>query len=86
MLRVADTGCGIPCGDLERMFSDGYTTKRGHRGAGLHTSANYLAQMGGTISAERLTNGTAITMVLARERDANEAARDPDPLLTSGAA
>ena len=47
--RIRDTGEGIPRENLERIFTYGYTTKADGHGFGLHTCANYVRQMGGTI-------------------------------------
>jgi signal transduction histidine kinase len=52
ILRIADTGEGIPADALERLFSYGFTTKPEGHGFGLHTCANYLHQMGGHLVAE----------------------------------
>ena len=51
-LCVRDTGVGIPAENLEKVFSYGFTTKAAGHGFGLHTCANYVKQMGGTLTAE----------------------------------
>jgi two-component system, NtrC family, sensor kinase len=51
-LVVADSGEGIPRENLDRLFSYAFTTKRGGHGFGLHTCANYLKQMGGSLTVE----------------------------------
>jgi DNA-binding LacI/PurR family transcriptional regulator/signal transduction histidine kinase len=51
-ILVRDTGVGIPPENLERVFSYGFTTKAAGHGFGLHTCANYVKQMGGTLTAE----------------------------------
>lgn len=49
---VTDTGPGIPPETLEKVFSHGFTTKKSGHGFGLHSSANYLTEMGGRMWAE----------------------------------
>ena len=53
-IRIAftDTGCGILPENLKRIFSYGFTTKREGHGFGLHSSANYIKEMGGLMWAE----------------------------------
>jgi len=63
-LRVTDAGEGIPEGNLLRVFSYGFTTKAGGHGFGLHTCANHVARMGGTIHAESDGAGRGASFVL----------------------
>ena len=51
MLRVADTGCGIPADRIETMFEDFNTTKRQGLGLGLAITKKIVDQSGGTIAA-----------------------------------
>ncbi len=51
-LCVRDTGVGIPAENLDKVFSYGFTTKAAGHGFGLHTCANYVKQMGGTLTVE----------------------------------
>ncbi|MDJ0840227.1 MAG: response regulator [Acidobacteriota bacterium] len=48
-IRVCDTGHGIPADKLDRIFSHGFTTKPKRQGFGLHTSANLMTEMGGSL-------------------------------------
>lgn len=52
-LDCADTGVGIPSGDLERVFEKGFSTKRdkGNQGIGLHWCATAINALGGRIWA-----------------------------------
>jgi DNA-binding LacI/PurR family transcriptional regulator/signal transduction histidine kinase len=75
-LRVRDEGEGIPEADLMRIFAYGFTTKLGGNGFGLHTCANHVAQMGGTIHAESPGPGRGASFVL-RFRPAAQA--EPPP-------
>jgi signal transduction histidine kinase len=52
VLRLADRGRGIPEGELEAVFRHGFTTRPEGQGFGLHSCANYMAEMGGSIAAE----------------------------------
>jgi DNA-binding LacI/PurR family transcriptional regulator/signal transduction histidine kinase len=63
-LRVTDAGEGIPEANLLRVFSYGFTTKTGGHGFGLHTCANHVARMGGTILAESGGEGKGASFVL----------------------
>jgi len=51
-VRVKDSGCGIPSENITKIFSHGFTTKKGGHGFGLHSCANYMKEMGGEIRAE----------------------------------
>ena len=57
VLKVADTGEGIPADKLERIFVFGFTTKPEGHGFGLHACANYIHQMGGRILVESEGSG-----------------------------
>lgn len=48
---VDDNGQGIAADDLTRIFAYGFTTKSNGHGFGLHSCANAMAEMGGSISA-----------------------------------
>jgi len=63
-LRVIDTGQGIPAGFLKSIFGQGFTTKTEGHGFGLHSCANYMAEMGGKIWAESPGPGKGATFVL----------------------
>ncbi len=51
-IQVKDNGVGIDGTVLAEVFSHGYTTKKEGHGFGLHSCANYLAEMRGKISVE----------------------------------
>jgi DNA-binding LacI/PurR family transcriptional regulator/signal transduction histidine kinase len=63
-LRVCDAGEGIAEANLLRVFGYGFTTKKGGHGFGLHTCANHVARMGGTIRAESAGPGKGASFVL----------------------
>ena len=49
-VTVADNGVGIDPGNLTRIFSYGFTTRKGGHGFGLHGSALAANQLGGTLT------------------------------------
>jgi histidine kinase len=53
-VEIADTGCGIPPGVLEKIFEPFFTTKRVGKGTGLGLSISYgiIQDCGGSIRAE----------------------------------
>lgn len=56
-LSIGDSGRGIRDEHRDKIFTQGFTTKKGGHGFGLHSSANYMAEMDGNIKLNR--NGTA---------------------------
>ena len=66
-IEIRDTGCGIPPGQLERIFEPFYTTKEQGKGTGLGLSAAYAAvqQHNGSITVESAVNfGTVFHILL----------------------
>jgi len=51
-IRISDNGVGIPRDQLSKIFTHGFSTKKGGRGFGLHTCANYMTEMGGSIEVD----------------------------------
>ncbi len=51
-IKACDTGSGIKRENLDKVFSHGFTTKKSGHGFGLHSSANYMSEMGGRMWAE----------------------------------
>lgn len=47
VIDIIDDGCGISADNLTRLFSHGFTTRRGGRGLGLHTSSLSARALGG---------------------------------------
>jgi C4-dicarboxylate-specific signal transduction histidine kinase len=63
-IRISDVGHGIKKGLSEKIFSHGFSTKTDGHGFGLHSSANYMTEMGSKIWAESEGEGKGATFVL----------------------
>ncbi|MDY6905912.1 MAG: AAA family ATPase [Thermodesulfobacteriota bacterium] len=63
-VEATDNGQGIEPDHLKTIFAHGYTTKPDGHGFGLHTSANYMLEMGGRMWAESDGPGKGSTFVL----------------------
>jgi ligand-binding sensor domain-containing protein/signal transduction histidine kinase len=57
LLEIRDNGSGIDDLTMEQMFNQGFTTKQGASGYGLHYCMLSLGHMGGKIRAESLGEG-----------------------------
>ncbi len=64
-IKVSDNGVGISSQNLSKVFTHGYTTKKDGHGFGLHSSANYMTEMGGRVWAESDGEGKGATIVLS---------------------
>ncbi len=64
LLRVKDSGCGVKIDEINKIFSFGYTTKKGGSGFGLHTLNNFLNSIGGTISIVNNENENGATLMM----------------------
>ena len=67
---VQDSGEGIAAENLGSIFRYGFTTKRDGHGFGLHTCANYMKQMGGsiTVSSDGAGRGATFTLWIDASR------------------
>jgi NO-binding membrane sensor protein with MHYT domain len=65
-VRIEDNGEGIDPQHLARLFSHGFTTRKGGHGFGLHSCALAAKEMGGTLTAqsEGFGHGAAFTLKL----------------------
>ncbi len=65
MVTIADTGCGIPDGALDRVFEPFYSTKADRAGLGLAIAWRTAAAHGGRLAIESaLGRGTRVQLVL----------------------
>ena len=90
VLRVRDTGPGIPAERRELVFTDGWTTKKppahGKRGIGLSLVRRLAERQGGSAQvAEADGGGAEFTVVLPEALTEPGLAQDPEFKLTSGA-
>jgi signal transduction histidine kinase len=63
-IAVIDNGIGIPPENLTRIFSHGFTTRKGGHGFGLHSGALAARELGGSLAAHSEGPGTGATFVL----------------------
>jgi signal transduction histidine kinase len=70
-VTVADHGIGIAPENLKRIFSQGFTTRKGGHGFGLHSGANAAKEMGGQLTAnsDGLGKGATFTLELPLTQD-----------------
>lgn len=65
VIKVRDNGIGIAPEALEKVFSHGFSTKKGGHGFGLHSSQLAIEEMGGSIRVESEGLGQGATFVLS---------------------
>ncbi len=63
-VKVIDSGQGIEKKHIQKIFSHGFTTKEKGHGFGLHSSANYMTEMGGRIWVESEGKDKGATFIL----------------------
>ena len=63
-IEVADNGIGIAPENLTRIFSQGFTTRKGGHGFGLHSGALAASDLGGVVSADSAGIGQGATFSL----------------------
>ena len=64
LIKVIDDGPGIPSEFQTRIFQNGYTTKEGGSGYGLHGAANTATELGGSLNVISEGAGFGATFVL----------------------
>jgi signal transduction histidine kinase len=64
LIAIIDTGVGIPPENLERIFSHGFTTRKGGHGFGLHSCALAAQDLGGSLRADSAGRGQGATFTL----------------------
>jgi signal transduction histidine kinase len=65
LIEVTDTGRGIAKADLDSMFQHGFTTKEEGHGFGLHSCANIVNAMGGSLSCRSDGEGKGATFIVS---------------------
>ncbi|WP_209388407.1 two-component regulator propeller domain-containing protein [Rhodohalobacter sp. SW132] len=88
-LTVTDNGSGIKPAHLQKVFSHSFTTKKDGHGFGLHSSANYMQEMGGSIEAvsEGLGKGSVFKLTFPisdSPTKSNEELNEIDPASHNG--
>lgn len=65
LLEISDNGIGIKKENLDKVFSHGFTTKQKGHGFGLHSSANYMTEMGGSLKVKSNKDEPGVTFILS---------------------
>jgi signal transduction histidine kinase/ligand-binding sensor domain-containing protein len=60
-IQVSDNGVGIPSENLNRIFNQGFTTRKTGHGFGLHNAANTARAMGGSLTPQSPGPGQGAT-------------------------
>ena len=77
VIKVSDTGKGMPAETVEKIFEPFYTTKNKGTGLGLAIVFNIMQKHNGRITAESEEGrGTTLTIVLPKRADHNESDRN----------
>lgn len=63
-IHVRDTGMGVAPDNLKRLFTQGFTTREGGQGLGLHSSSLAAKLLGGVLSASSDGEGRGATFTL----------------------
>lgn len=63
-IEIRDNGVGITPGDRKKLFSHGFTTKEDGSGFGLHSCANIMKELGGSIEMHSDGPGCGATFTL----------------------
>ncbi|MGE0607855.1 MAG: response regulator [Pirellulales bacterium] len=76
-VEIRDNGVGIPQEVLAKLFAHGFTTKRDGHGFGLHSCANIIQELGGSIQARSDGAGKGATFRLELPFIADRLDNDP---------
>jgi signal transduction histidine kinase len=63
-ISIEDNGVGISSENKDKIFTHGFTTKKNGHGFGLHTSANYMNEMGKSLAAKSEGVGKGATFII----------------------
>lgn len=70
-IAIADTGIGIPAGEVERIYQPFFTTKKGGAGLGLPVALRIVKNHGGDLKVESTEGrGTRVEITLPQAREA----------------
>ena len=70
LIKVSDTGSGIPNELIDKIFEPLFTTKQIGTGLGLSSCKNIIEQHGGTISvSSKIGNGTTFTIKIPKKSE-----------------
>lgn len=74
-IRVRDNGVGLAPDQMGKIFNQGFSTKRDGHGLGLHSSANWARELGGTLvcHSDGLGLGAMFTLELPRPSESLDA-------------
>lgn len=64
-LSISDNGSGVHPENINKIFNQGFTTKKSGHGFGLHSSANYMKEMGGSLKVSSDGPGSGATFILS---------------------
>ena len=64
-LYISDSGIGVASEDKVKIFSFGFTKKEGGHGYGLHASALFAKELGGSLELESEGVGKGATFILS---------------------
>ena len=67
-ITIADNGVGIAAELLTKIFSHGFTTRKGGHGFGLHSGALAAKELGGVLTAKSDGAGSGATFTLKLPR------------------
>tara|TARA_R110000868_G_scaffold304437_15_gene565228 strand:+ start:31351 stop:34794 length:3444 start_codon:yes stop_codon:yes gene_type:complete len=67
-LFFSDTGAGVLPKNLTKIFNQGFTTKEQGHGLGLHSSANYIKDMGGKIEVKSEGENKGTTFIITLKK------------------
>lgn len=72
-VSISDNGCGIQQENLTNIFRSGFSTKQGRYGFSLHSCANFMKEMGGSIKGKSKGKGlgTTITLIFPAHDDSS---------------
>ncbi len=80
-ISVTDNGIGIASENIDRIFNQGFTTKKDGHGFGLHSAANAAKEMQGSLNAQSAGPNTGATFTLQLPVSAMPTTPSPSPSL-----